>query len=239
MGATSRLPEEKRVSLPVNTAADHARSAIKAALNTMPVVGGPLSSLLEDYIPSSRAKRTEEFIIGLGERLEELQDQIHEERIKTDEFSYLITRGIENAQHDYQTEKLDAYRNLLVNALVLDDLDPSVTEAYMSMVEDLTPAHIVVLSGAWQVTAGSGDVQGEALREVMDARLPGWDMDRIDFFTRDLDRRGLTMDLAQLWRFQFWGHETKMPPVARVTDIGFHLLRLIAPPGDISFGTES
>lgn len=126
-------------------ARDHIANLIKAAFNLVPVFGGPISSLIDDYIPETRQKRIEEFSVALAEEMERLSHRIDESRINTEEFTFLFVRVYENVSKQYQTEKLIAYRNILVNSLIVD-IDASIQERYLHLVEQLTPLHLRVLS---------------------------------------------------------------------------------------------
>lgn len=122
-------------------ASDHIANMVKATLNAVPFVGGSIASLIDDYIPESRQKRIEEFSKNLAGEMERLGESLDANYVKTDEFAYLFTRVYQDVTRDYQHEKLIAYRNILVNALRVD-VDASIQERYLFLVEQLTPLHL-------------------------------------------------------------------------------------------------
>lgn len=179
------------------TGGDHVANIVKAALNAVPVVGGPIASLIDDYIPESRQKRVEKFSQDLADELSRVQESLDEGYVKTEEFAYLFTRVYQNVVRDYQQEKLDAYRNILVNSLRVD-LAASVQERFLTLVEQLSPLHLRVLSAfisdehnsnvfAQNPNRSSMSI-GETLRILL-PELPEGEVVRCVF---DLDQMGIT-----------------------------------------------
>jgi hypothetical protein len=123
---------------------DHVTNVVKAALNAVPGFGGTLASLVADYIPSSRAARLEQFSKDVAEALSKLTAEIQAERIRTDQFAYLLTRVYTNVAKEYQEEKLRAFRNVLVNGLVQEVADIE-QERFLSWVEQMTTLQLYIL----------------------------------------------------------------------------------------------
>lgn len=126
-------------------ASDHVANIVKATLNAVPILGGSIASLIDDYIPESRQKRIEEFSKSLAEEMERLADSLDETYVKTDEFAYLFTRVYQDVTRDYQQEKLVAYRNMLVNSLRADRNSVE-HEWSLTLLEQMTPLHIITLA---------------------------------------------------------------------------------------------
>ncbi|MBC2710546.1 MAG: hypothetical protein HGJ94_05980 [Desulfosarcina sp.] len=131
-----------------NKPEDHFRSVFVAALN--PILGGSLASLFDDYIPDSRQKRLEQFIGALTVETERLKDKLNLEIIKTDSFAFLFESVIRAVGSNYQTEKLEAYRSILVNSLKPRSQSEELKEYYLNLLESLTPVHIRVLKAVKQ-----------------------------------------------------------------------------------------
>jgi len=69
---------------------DHILAVCKAGISAVPVVGGPIASLIGDYIPTATQKIVRESIDMLGKRLEELGDRVDAEYVNKDEFAELF-----------------------------------------------------------------------------------------------------------------------------------------------------
>ena len=125
--------------------ADHIVNVVKAAISGIPIIGGPISSLVNDYIPNNKLKRLLDFTKQLSENIERFKDEIDEEFVKTDEFAYLFEQTYKLVLENYQKEKLDSLLALLVNSLRGRDLKADTTEYYLNKIETLSPLHLSLL----------------------------------------------------------------------------------------------
>jgi len=185
------------------TARDHVVNVIKATVSGIPVVGGPVASLMSDYIPNSRVERLEQFAKDLADDMTRVHDKLNVDYVRTDEYAFLVTRVFEDVARDYQEDKLRAYRNILVNGLRFD-VRASIQEAYLNRVENLTPLHLQLLScfvsdednakklpDATQSYGSSGSI-----RNTLQILLPDFPRDQLAACAHDLDIQGITGNLA-------------------------------------------
>ncbi|MDW7761108.1 MAG: hypothetical protein SCM96_10785 [Acidobacteriota bacterium] len=100
---------------------------------------------MSDYIPSRRFKRLEAFTQRVAEDLNVLKDNVQKERIETDEYAFIFERGLRGASDFPQPEKLDAFRGILVNSLLPNDLTQDQREFFLTLVERLSPVHLRIL----------------------------------------------------------------------------------------------
>jgi hypothetical protein len=70
-----------------HSAKDHALAIIKAGINLIPVVGGPIASLIGDYVPTSTQAVIERSTELLAQKLDALKDRIDLEAVNKDDFS--------------------------------------------------------------------------------------------------------------------------------------------------------
>lgn len=127
------------------TKLDHALSVVKAAANAIPYVGGPLGSLLSDYLPNSVEKRKTEFIGKLGQELESVQDRLQNDVISKEYFISIFMQSFRRAIESSQEEKVGAFRAIIVNTAI--DQAPREDEifAFVNITDRLTPLHIKLL----------------------------------------------------------------------------------------------
>lgn len=116
----------------------------KATLSSVPL-GGGVASLLTDYIPSRRFRRVEAFARAVAEDLERVNAKVDEQRLQTDEFVFIFERAFKGAAEHYQQEKLDAFRGVLVNAAISQDLAQDEKEYFLSLVTTLSVLHLRIL----------------------------------------------------------------------------------------------
>ena len=123
---------------------EHIINVLKAGLATAPFCGG-IASLISDYIPSSKMKRLEQFAERVAEDLNRLQDKVDENEILTDEFAFLFEKCFKGVAENYQYEKLEAFRNILVNSAIGTDLSADEKEFFLNLVTTLSVLHLRVL----------------------------------------------------------------------------------------------
>ena len=136
----AQILEERNASSPV----EHILNVIKAGLATAPFCGG-IASLMNDYIPSSKQNRLEQFAERIASDLEELQGQVNEQNILTDEFAYTFEKCFRGAAEHYQKEKLEAFRGILVNSALGSNLPEDEKDYFLNLVSTLSVLHMRIL----------------------------------------------------------------------------------------------
>ncbi|MBW2630582.1 MAG: hypothetical protein JRC90_02265 [Deltaproteobacteria bacterium] len=123
---------------------EHILSVLKAGLATTPFCGG-IASLMNDYIPSGKIHRLEQFAERLSEDLNRLKDRVDENIILTDEFAFIFEKCFRGVAENYQSEKLESFRNILVNSAIGTNLSEDEKEFFLNLVTTLSVLHIRVL----------------------------------------------------------------------------------------------
>jgi len=124
---------------------NHIVNVVKAAISGIPIIGEPINSLVNDYIPNKKLTRLLDFTKQLSQNIERFKDEIDKEFVKTDEFAYLFEQTYKLVLENYQKEKLDSLLALLVNSLRGRDLKADTTEYYLKKIETLSPLHLSLL----------------------------------------------------------------------------------------------
>jgi len=102
---------------------DHVLSLIKAGVAAVPYIGGPIASLIGDYIPTATQRAIESTIQHFKQRLENLESRIDPESINKDEFAELFKSCYLIMVRSQKEERLIAVSNLMSNIL-LKEGDP-------------------------------------------------------------------------------------------------------------------
>ena len=123
---------------------EHLVNILKAGLATAPFCGG-LASLITDYIPSAKTKRLEEFSRKISEDLERLQAQVNEELLHTDDFAFMLEQSFRGVAENYQPEKIEAFRGILVNSAVGFSAPAAEREYFLNLVSSLSALHLRIL----------------------------------------------------------------------------------------------
>ena len=117
---------------------------LKAGLATTPFCGG-IASLMNDYIPSMRLKRLEEFAKKIAEDLDALQDRVDSSYILTEDFAFIFERCMRGVAENPQMEKIEAFRGILVNSTIPSNLSEDEKEYFINLVNNLSALHLRIL----------------------------------------------------------------------------------------------
>lgn len=142
-------PDEVAKDLSKREFKDHAKNVVAAAISGIPVIGGPLSSLLSEYLPEWKEKRVLKFIYDLAEEFNRLEDRVDLDYINKEEFAYLFESVFLRVLREYRTEKLEDFKSLLVNSCVRQDIKTDIKEYFLSLINRLDVIHMHILSLFW------------------------------------------------------------------------------------------
>ena len=195
----------------------------KAALSSAPFLGG-LASLLTDYIPSARFIRVEQFTKDVANDMSRLKEQIKSDYINTDNFAYIFEKCFRGAAENPQREKLDAFRGVLLNSIIID-ISWEEKEYFLSVVNALSVLHIRILKflDNPKIYLAEAGIPEEKIRggfsDFFPEAIPGINIEVIKSAFGDLHRAGLINTDPQIFKtmtsgqgLQLLGH--------RVSDLG-------------------
>jgi hypothetical protein len=100
------------------TSTDNAIAIFKAALSAVPYVGGPLASLLGDYVPTSTQRNIQKAVDSLESQLTELADRIDADAVDKEEFSELFKTAYLIVVRSHHEERTRAATRLVANILL-------------------------------------------------------------------------------------------------------------------------
>jgi len=175
---------------------EHLLNILTAGLATVPFCGG-IASLMTDYIPSMKQKRLEAFADQFAGDLKQLQDQVDESQILTDDFAYVFEKCFRGAAENHQQEKLDAFRGILVNSAIGADVGSEERDYFLGLVNSLTGLHLRILSfmAEPQSYLAARGINANQIAGGFDTlfpvAIPGIDLEVIKNAFGDLDQAGL------------------------------------------------
>lgn len=162
------------------TKGEHLLAVVKAGLSAFPLVGGPLASLVGDYIPTHTQRSIERMLAELTVRFERLEGRLDPENVNKDEFAELFKSCYLIVVRTHQEEKLRAVAGLLSNILLQRD-DPlrlSYTELdhFARCLDTLSIGALKVLVEACDLGSALGRTNADEARfnfEDLGRRMPG------------------------------------------------------------------
>lgn len=178
-----------------NNPGEHILNVLKAGLATAPFCGG-IASLMSDYIPCSKRKRLNQFAEQVADDLSRLQDRVDANKILTDEFAFVFEKCFRGVAENYQRERLEAFRSILVNSAIGTDLAEDEKEFFLNLVTSLSVLHIRILqfmAHPAQYLEAHGipaaQIQG-GFADFFPVAIPGVDVEVIKAAFGDLYRYG-------------------------------------------------
>jgi hypothetical protein len=143
-----------------HSAKDHALAIIKAGINLIPMVGGPIASLIGDYVPTSTQAVIERSTELLAQKLDALKDRIDLEAVNKDDFSELFKSCYLVIVRTNREQKLQVATAILAN-LLLRPGDPAKSsyeelDHLIRCIDALSIGAITVLGAARTIAATSG-----------------------------------------------------------------------------------
>lgn len=138
------------------TKSEHALLLSKAGISGIPCIGGPIASLISDYVPTSTQKSVETAIELLKRKLERLEDRIDPNNVNKDEFAELFKSCYLTIVRTHQKSKLNAAAALISNILLKkgDSERLSYTELdhFVRCLDTLSIGAIEVLGHAFNIS---------------------------------------------------------------------------------------
>jgi len=140
------MTDEKPLNeLPERNVTDHFRDAIVIMAGIIPF---PVSDILDRFLPSSLAKRQQEWQKRVAQGLVILQEQFNimpETLTKNEVFTTALIEATWIAIRHHQEEQLEYFRNMVLNSALPDSPDDDIQKMFFRMVSDFTPWHIKLL----------------------------------------------------------------------------------------------
>jgi hypothetical protein len=175
---------------------ENLRNVLIAAMSGIPIVGGPLATLAEDYIPKQKEKRLIAFVEQLSEDVNSVKDQVRTDVVNTDDFAFLFENTLKGVMDSWQQDKIDCYRAILLNTLTgMTDLSAEEKEVFLQLLDNLTTRHIRIMGVLFQNHTGDLD-------EVVHQSYPEYDKDSIYYIMDDLRNKGLVHERGAIYDSQ-------------------------------------
>lgn len=230
-----KLPD-RRTTPPASNATEHIYNLFKAGLAGLPGIGGPITSLMSDYIPSRKMKRLEEFVAHTSADLRALERRVNSDTIRSDEFAYMFEQCLKGVNENYQAEKIAAFRGILLNSAIGDSSTTEDREHMLSIINRLSVLHLKVLAIIETFPPINGPTKFEMVDDLLSTvgiDLPGKQEFIIRGVVDDLYQAGLVSENTQ-------GEDSTSPVVGaepkqfecELTEYGQRFIDIIKSPVD-------
>lgn len=206
---------------------DVAQGVVRAALDAIPFVGGPITELLTLVLSPAVQRRRDEWFKDLADAVEQLEKTVEGFRIenlaKNESFVSATIQATRIALATHHQEKRGMLRNALLN-IALGKAAPNedLQQVYLTAIEAFTPSHVKVLNFLWK---GSRSLQapitnyGQAIESAL-PELRG-QSNFLQYIMNDLRNRGFS---------NLSGPSAAHPQNPAITNLGIQFLTFIAAP---------
>ena len=205
---------------------DAVHVVVKAGLSALPVVGGPASELFSLVVTPSLEKRRDKWIEAIGEALKALEARVEGfkiENLKDNEaFVSVLMHSSQAAIRNHEKEKLDAFRNAVLNAALPNTPEEDLQYMFLNIVDSFIATHLKLLKRLDKLALiRATEVPRSFFFHLKDQQ------DLCNQIFRDLRSHGLT-HLGSPWEGLPTG--IHMQEGQNVTDLGKKFLAFIASP---------
>lgn len=180
---------------PKQSRGDLAFAAAKAALSSVPYIGGPASELLQFVIQPPMERRRVEWMQAVGEKLRELEEAglDIEELSNNEEFVSAVMHASSMALRTHQQEKLNALRNAVLNIANGQAPEDALQHMFLRWIDSMSPLHLQILK-FFQAPTPPQNISMGGLGHVLEQNMPELRDKRhiYDQVWKDLHVNGLT-----------------------------------------------
>ena len=203
-------------------------TTVKALISAVPILGGPISTVIGDIQSIRKEKRFIEFINELQEDIRNLSDHINAEFVSKEDFLDIFEQTARKIVMTRQEAKRTAFRHILSNAILSSDVSYDEVEEFLSLVERFREEHIFLLNILRNPVkydeetgnrVGKGGRMMTSISQIMRQLLPGWNKDLILEVTTVLENERLIQHITARYNMT-------------LTDQGInHLVNTLTPKG--------
>ena len=185
------MPEEKRSDLVLDAASLLANLIdLKAA----PWLGGVVGNVVGGWSARKKLERIQDVILGLATRLAEIQVEVREDYVRSDEFEDLVDQTLRRVANERHAEKRRLYRNLLVGAATTPARYDEQLR-FLRVIEELQAAHVQVLTAITAPPKAPSGGRYQALYisqiQILRSQLPDLPEELLKDLLRQLDMLGV------------------------------------------------
>lgn len=192
-----------RRKVPKPTATDHAHSAGRAIVGSIPLLGAAATELFNTIIQPPLERRLNEWREETVESLNRLENEVEGFKMESlrdnEQFISTILHATQAALRTHQEEKREALRNAVLNAALDISIDDDLQMIFLNMIDAFTPWHLRILKylrnpmDFCETETGRSQLMSGAPAQQLEKAFPELKNRRVfyDQVVKDLNARGL------------------------------------------------
>ena len=122
--------------------------AVPAAVSFIPIIGGPVSSIVSGYTTQRRIQRVCDFVLGMESLLASLASQLSDASdtyVKSEDFEELLAETLERVSKEHSEERRRMYSAFLVGSITSPGEPYDEQLRFLKTIDELQWAHLVIL----------------------------------------------------------------------------------------------
>jgi hypothetical protein len=136
--------------VPTGLPAERALDVATFVANLVPWLGGAVAGVLSGIGTDRKINRINDVIVGLAERLRDVESEKAKQYVKTEEFEELLEQTLRQVASERNEEKRRIYRDFLIGAIVSPGEPYDEQRRFLRTMEELQPEHLRVLKALSQ-----------------------------------------------------------------------------------------
>lgn len=128
-----------------NTTKKHIKNLSIAATSSLPIIGGPISIIMDKYLPEFVEERREKLWEEINKQLLSLEKAGTQLDLNSQMFLSVFMKCFKLAIEEHEVEKITAFRNIIVNSALPRSNEFDETTLFMNWVREFTVDQIRVL----------------------------------------------------------------------------------------------
>lgn len=122
------------------------RNVCIAASAAIPVAGGSISVLLDKYLPNKIEERKQNILENVQTDLSRIDINVLENKLDNEEFYTVFLKVLNKSIANHRKEKLMAFRNIIFNDIISEEMAFDEVSLYIRLVDELTVDQIKILN---------------------------------------------------------------------------------------------
>jgi hypothetical protein len=171
--------------------AERALDVAATLANLVPLIGGPVASVIGGISGGRKEQRILEVVQGVSDDLSDFKSQVAEEYVKTEDFEELLENTLRRVAQERSAEKRRLYRSILTTAIKHPGGDYDEQLRFLRTLDELEPDHIKILRALRQGPESDLGMMGSPI-QTLRKRIPEMTEAKIEQLVNGLNDRRIT-----------------------------------------------
>ncbi len=213
----------------MTTKKEHLRNLALAASSAIPIVGGPISMLLDKYLPKFILEKKTRLLAELNTELERLTSSGEVLNLEDERFIALFIKCTNLAIQEFQEEKVTLYKNIILNSALPNQYDFDETTLFINWLQELTVDQIRIIKAIkFSDPMVFKDVNSGDIYQLLKVLFPSISRDYLAVIGQDLITKKIVLHRGSIYSIEF--DKEKNNQIWFLSDLGEKFINYILSP---------